>query len=76
MEKGTKDFQDQVKRYCVDCSGALPMKEESDGYGEENGPAYDTVSPRNLEKLLKVKSPKAQTGHVKIFKEKKLTKNK
>ena len=69
-KKEPKDFQDQVKRYCVDCSGALPMKEESDGYGGRNGPAYDTVSPRNLEKLLKVKSPKAQAGHVKIFKEK------
>tara|TARA_B100001059_G_scaffold229630_1_gene262499 strand:- start:344 stop:1252 length:909 start_codon:yes stop_codon:yes gene_type:complete len=69
-KKEPKDFQDQVKRYCKDCSGALPMKSESDGFGGRKGPAYDTVSPRNLEKLLKVKSPKAQAGHIKIFNEK------
>ena len=46
------------------------MKEESDGYGGRNGPAYDTFSPRNFDKLLKLKSPKEQAGHVKIFKEK------
>jgi len=68
--KEPKDFQDQVKRYCIDCSGALPMKSESDGFGGRKGPAYDTVSKKNLEKLLKVKSPKAEAGHVKIFDEK------
>ena len=25
-KKKPKDFQDQVKRYCTSCSGALPMK--------------------------------------------------
>jgi hypothetical protein len=69
-KKEPKDFQDQVKRYCVDCSGALPMKQESDGFGGRKGPAYDTVSKKNLEKLLKVKSPKAEAGHIKIFDEK------
>ena len=34
-KKDPKDFQDQVKRYCVDCSGALPMKEGQMGTGEE-----------------------------------------
>ena len=32
-KKKPKDFQDQVKRYCTSCSGALPMKSESDGFG-------------------------------------------
>jgi len=60
-------FQDQVKRYCVDCSGALPLKEESDGFGGRNGPTYDTISENNLKKLKKVKSPKVSGGHYKIF---------
>ena len=66
-KKQPKDFQDQVKRYCKSCSGALPMKSESDGFGGRKGPAYDTVSPGNLEKLKKIGSPKALTDHVKIF---------
>ena len=66
-KKDPKDFQDQVKRYCVNCSGALPLKTESDGFGGREGAAYDTVSKKNLEKLLKVKSPKAEAGHYKIF---------
>ena len=36
----------------------------------EEKDTYDTVSPKNLEKLLKVKSPKARAGHVKIFSQK------
>ena len=30
------------------------MKSESDGFGGRKGPAYDTVSPGNLEKLKKL----------------------
>ena len=43
------------------------MKSESDGFGGRKGPAYDTVSPGNLEKLKKIGSPKALTDHVKVF---------
>jgi len=65
--KNPEDFQDQVKRYCVNCSAALPLKQDSDGFGGRKGPAFDTVSKRNLEKLLKAKSPKAEAGHYKLF---------
>ena len=41
-----QDFDDQVKRYCKDCSGALPLKQDSDGLGGRLGPAYDTISKK------------------------------
>ena len=46
------------------------MKQDSDGLGGRLGPAYDTISQKNLEKLKKVKSPKVKAGHYKLFDEK------
>lgn len=69
-KKNPADFQDQVKRYCTSCSGALPLKQDFDGFGGRKGPAPDTISEGNLKKLLNVNSPKAQMGYYKIFNEK------
>lgn len=59
-------FQDQIERYCNKCSGAIPMQTESDGRGGRDGPTIDTVSPGNLDRLLKAGSRKALSGHVKV----------
>lgn len=66
-KKNPAQFKDQVDRYCKNCSGALPMKPESDGCGGREKPAYDTISSANLEKLKKLKSPKVTAGHYKEF---------
>ena len=66
-KKTPAQFQDQVKEYCRNCSGALPMKAESDGCGGRDKPAFDTISKGNLEKLKKVGSQKVQAGHYKLF---------
>ncbi len=65
--KTPEQFQDQVERYCPNCSGCLPMPAVSDGRGGRDGPTYDIVSPGNLEKLIAAGSPKAIKGHVEIF---------
>ena len=65
--KNSSQFKDQVERYCKNCSGALPMKPESDGCGGRAEPAYDTISKSNIEKLRKLGSPKVQAGHYKEF---------
>ena len=56
--KTPEEFQDQVKRYCTNCSGALPMAAESDGQGGREKATIDTVSPTMLEKLKKGKFSK------------------
>ena len=77
--KNPKQFKDQVDRYCVNCSGALPLPAESDGYGgrpnKENVNNYDTISKGMLEKLKAVKSHKVQAGHYKVFDKKYTTKD-
>lgn len=65
--KTPAEFQDQVKEYCPNCSGCLPMPAVSDGRGGRDGPAYDIVSPENLKRLIAAGSPKALKGHVEIF---------
>lgn len=55
------DFQDQVKRYCPMCSGALPFVRFRN-QGEK-----DVVSKGNLERLLAVQSPKAIRGDVIVY---------
>jgi hypothetical protein len=59
--KTVEQFQDQVRRYCPMCSGALPMSRPS------NQEAKDLVSPGNLQRLLDVKSPKAIKGRVEVY---------
>jgi len=70
-KKNPKQFRDQVERYCKDCSGALPLPAESDGYGgrpnAENASNWDTISKGALEKLKKVNSLKVEAGHYKLF---------
>jgi hypothetical protein len=59
--KTPEEFRDQVERYCPMCGAALPFTCPS------NKEAYDYVSPKNYQRLLKIKSPKALCGRVKIF---------
>ena len=70
--KKPEDFRGQVERYCVNCSGCLPMPAFSDGKGGRNGPTKDAVSPGMLEKLKAAGSPKALRGHVEVW-DKKIT---
>ena len=65
--KTPEEFNDQVKRYCPMCGGALPFDCPS------NKEAYDLVSPKNYERLIKLSSPKALSGNVQIF-DKKISK--
>jgi len=78
-KKNPKQFKDQVERYCKDCSGALPLPAESDGYGgrpnSENASNWDTISKGALEKLKKVNSLKIEAGHYKLFDKKYTTEN-
>jgi len=72
VEKGwwkrTPDqFQDQVKRSCTRCSGALPLDRPSDGRGGLDGPTVDVVSSGNAERLKLVKSPKFNKGNVTFY---------
>ena len=60
-KKEPKDFQDQVKRYCVNCSAAIPLNIES------SSSVYDLVSRRNAERLKKVGAPKFLCGKMKIY---------
>jgi hypothetical protein len=66
-DKTPKQFQDQVERYCPNCSGCLPMPAVSDGRGGRDGPTVDIVSPGNLERLKAAGSPKILRGHYEIF---------
>lgn len=59
-------YQDQVRRYCPQCSGALPMA------CLPNSGKKDLVSKGNLEKLLKIGSPKALNGNYVVY-DKKIT---
>ena len=66
-KKTPEEFQDQVERYCKNCSGALPMAAESDGQGGREKATIDTVSPAMLKKLQDVNSPKINGKNYKIF---------
>ena len=59
--KGVPDFEDQVRRYCPLCSGALPMLRPP------RDEAHDLVSKGNLERLVKAGSQKAAQGQVTVF---------
>lgn len=59
--KKPKDFADQVKRYCKNCSACVPMAKVS---AHEK---FDFVSESMVQKLLDVKSPKARTGKIQVL---------
>ena len=48
--KTPEEFYGQVKRYCPMCGGALPFDCPS------NKEAYDLVSPKNYERLVRLRS--------------------
>ncbi|MBN2301449.1 MAG: radical SAM protein [Lentisphaerae bacterium] len=60
-DKTPEQFQDQVKRYCVRCSGALPMLRPS------NQERKDLISPANYERLKALNSPKILRGDYEIW---------
>tara|TARA_B100000315_G_scaffold127921_1_gene117646 strand:+ start:18347 stop:19204 length:858 start_codon:yes stop_codon:yes gene_type:complete len=62
------EFNDQVKRYCGNCSAAIPMPRP------KSHEECDTVSKSIAEKLEKVKSPVYLKGKTTIF-DRKLTRN-
>ena len=66
-KKTPEDFKDQVDRYCKNCSAALPMPADSDGFGGREKATIDTISPSMLEKLKKVGSPKISGKNYKLF---------
>lgn len=63
-KKEPKDFQDQVKRYCVNCSAAIPLS-----IGSSNS-EFDLISPKNAERLKKIGSPKFLLGKMKVYNKK------
>lgn len=60
-EKYPKDFQEQMDKYCTRCGAAVPMwrRDSIDG--------KDDVSPKNLEFLKNVDSPKIRRGQYEIY---------
>lgn len=64
--KNPNEFMDQVKRYCPECGGAVPMPRVS-AHAD-----YDLISKKKAERLRKLGSPKFCRGNYKIF-DRKLT---
>ncbi len=60
-KKTPKDYVEQMKQYCVNCSAALPLHARLDT------DEIDDVSPRNLERLTKIGSPKIKKGKYSIY---------
>jgi len=58
--KNPNEFVDQVKRYCPNCSAAIPMP------GVNSHAEYDLISQANANKLEEVCSPKFLKGRFKI----------
>lgn len=65
--KTPADFQDQVKRYCGSCSGAIPMPGMSDMRGGRDGPSVDWISRSNVERLKEGRSPKVMKGNYQVW---------
>jgi len=59
--KYPKDFEEQVKTYCSMCGAAIPLwrRESIDG--------KDDVSPKNLERLKAIDSPKIKRGEYEVY---------
>ncbi|MFQ5685370.1 MAG: radical SAM protein [Candidatus Scalindua sp.] len=60
-KKTPKDYVEQMNRYCVNCSAALPLHARRDT--EE----IDDVSQGNLEQLTKIGSPKIRRGKYTLY---------
>lgn len=60
-KKTPKDYIEQMKQYCVNCSAALRLHSRLDT------DEIDDVSQRNLERLIKVDSPKIKRGKYNIY---------
>lgn len=58
--KNPNEFMDQVKRYCPNCSAAIPMP------GVDAHASYDVVSKTIAERLRQVDSPKFLRGDFKL----------
>lgn len=58
--KNPNEFADQVKRYCPNCSAAIPME------GISSHVSWDSISKSNAKRLEKVNSPKYKKGKFKI----------
>lgn len=65
-KKDTKQFQDQVRQYCPNCSAAIPMPRPS-AHDEK-----DTISKTIAKKLEEAGSPRFKKGKVRLF-DKKMT---
>jgi hypothetical protein len=61
--KTPSEFQDQIERYCVNCSAAIPMPAVDANKGK------DVVSPRIAKMLHDVNSPRYAKGNVSIAEE-------
>lgn len=59
-KKTPEEFQDQVRRYCIRCSAALPIRRPN------NHEPYDLITEGNARLLRKAGSPKYSEGHFKI----------
>lgn len=58
-DKSPAQFQDQVERYCGDCSGAIPMPGNwDDDRGGRNNMTREMITPGILAKLRAAGSPK------------------
>jgi hypothetical protein len=60
-DKTPEDFIDQVRRYCPQCSAAIPMPRVS------SHADFDFVSESNLRRLEEAGSPRRLKGKIKIF---------
>ncbi len=58
--KNPNEFMDQMKRYCINCSAAIPMERKSAHYD------YDLVSKSVAKKLKQMGSPKFLKGNYKL----------
>ena len=59
-KKNPNEFMDQVKRYCENCSAAIPMK------GISSHTQWDTISESNAKKLEEVGSRRYEAGDYKL----------
>jgi len=67
--KESEEFQDQVKRYCVMCSAAIPFDKK---VYKSN---FDFISRSNLEKLKLIDSPKLKNEKMQLYEKKYIRKD-
>ncbi len=60
-DKKPADFKDQVERYCINCSAAVPMERP------RSKSEKDMVSPGNAARLEALGSPRYRKGNIEIF---------